>query len=79
MKFIDIGASNMVLDEKIVALITPDSAPAKRIVGEAKDSGRIIDCTAGRRTQTVIITDSDHVILSYLTPEQLGRRLNKEE
>ena len=66
MRFVDIGASNMVLDTKIVALITPDSAPAKRIVGEAKENGRIIDCTAGRRTQTVIITDSDHVILSYL-------------
>ena len=79
MRFIDIGASNMVLDTKIVALITPDSAPAKRIVGEAKENGRIIDCTAGRRTQTVIITDSDHVILSYLTPEQLGGRLNGEK
>ncbi|MBQ7353700.1 MAG: DUF370 domain-containing protein [Clostridia bacterium] len=78
MRFIDIGASNMVLDTKIVALITPDSAPAKRIVGEAKEKGRIIDCTAGRRTQTVIITDSDHVILSYLTTDQLGKRLNGE-
>lgn len=68
----------MVLDTKIVALITPDSAPAKRIVGEAKEKGRIIDCTAGRRTQTVIITDSDHVILSYLTTDQLGKRLNGE-
>lgn len=77
MKFIDIGAGNMVLDTKIVALVVPDSAPAKRIVSEAKESGRIIDCTAGRRTQTVIITDTDHIILSYLTSEQLGRRLNE--
>ncbi|MBQ4586008.1 MAG: DUF370 domain-containing protein [Clostridia bacterium] len=79
MKFVDIGAGNMVLDQRIVALVTPDSAPAKRIVGEAKDKGRIIDCTGGRRTKTVIITDSDHVILSYLSSEALGERLNLDK
>ena len=79
MKFIDLGFNNMVLDERIVALIAPDSAPAKRIVAEAKDSSRAIDCTGGRRTKSVIITDSDHVILSSLTPQALGKRLNGEE
>ena len=79
MKFIDLGFNNMVLDERIVAVISPDSAPAKRIVSEAKDSSRIIDCTGGRRTKCVIITDSDHVVLSALSPEALGKRLNGEE
>ena len=79
MKFVDIGAGNMVLDQRIVALVAPDSAPAKRIVGEAKDNGRIIDCTGGRKTKTVIITDSDHVILSYLSCEALGERLNQDK
>lgn len=79
MRFIDVGFNNMVLDEKIVAVISPDSAPAKRIVSEAKDSSRIIDCTGGRRTKSVIITDSDHVIISSLAPEIIGKRLNGEE
>ncbi len=76
MKFVDLGFNNMVLDERIVAVVSPDSAPAKRIVAEAKDSSRAIDCTGGRKTKCVIITDSDHVILSSLTPQVLGQRLN---
>ncbi len=79
MKFVDLGFNNMVLDERIVAVIAPDSAPAKRIIAEAKDSSRAIDCTGGRRTKSVIITDSDHVILSSLLPQALGKRLNGEE
>ena len=79
MRFVDLGFSNMILDERIVAVISPDSAPAKRIVSEAKDASRIIDCTGGRRTKSVIVTDSDHVILSALTPEALGERLNGKE
>ena len=66
----------MILDRRVVALISPDSAPAKRIVGEAKENGRIIDCTSGRRTKSVIITDSDHVILSSLSAEKVANRLN---
>ena len=66
----------MILDERIVAIVSPDSAPAKRIVSEAKESSRIIDCTGGRRTKSVIITDSDHVILSALAPESVSSRLN---
>lgn len=76
MKFINIGFNNMILDERIVAIITPESAPAKRIVSDAKDGGRIIDCTGGRRTKSVIVTDSDHVILSALGSEVIGNRLN---
>ena len=75
MNFIDVGFNNMVLDERIVAIISPDSAPAKRVVAEAKDSSRIIDCTGGRRTKSVIITDSDHVIITSLSPEAIKERL----
>ena len=66
----------MILDERVVALVAPDSAPAKRTVAEAKERGRIIDCTSGRRTKSVIITDSDHVIISALAPETVANRLN---
>ena len=66
----------MILDERVVALVSPDSAPAKRTVAEAKEKGRIIDCTSGRRTKSVIITDSDHVIISALAPETVANRLN---
>ncbi|MBR7100837.1 MAG: DUF370 domain-containing protein [Clostridia bacterium] len=76
MKFINVGFGNMILDERVVALVSPDSAPAKRTVAEAKENGRIIDCTSGRRTKSVIITDSDHVIISALAPETVANRLN---
>ena len=76
MKLINVGFGNMILDERVVALISPDSAPAKRTVAEAKENGRIIDCTSGRRTKSVIITDSDHVILSALVTDAVANRLN---
>ncbi len=79
MKFINLGFNNMILDERIVAIVSPDSAPAKRTVSEAKENGRIIDCTGGRKTKCVIITDSDHVVLSALSAEALSVRLNGEE
>lgn len=79
MKFVNLGFNNMVLDERIVAIVSPDSAPAKRTVAEAKENGRIIDCTGGRKTKCVIITDSDHVVLSALSAEVIGNRLNGED
>lgn len=79
MKFINLGFNNMILDERIVAIVSPDSAPAKRTVTEAKENGRIIDCTGGRKTKCVIITDSDHVVLSALSADVLGSRLNNED
>ena len=79
MRFINLGFNNMILDERIVAIISPESAPAKRTVGEAKENGRIIDCTGGRKTKCIIITDSDHVVLSALSAELLSARLNNEE
>ncbi len=76
MKFVNAGFGNLIALERIVALATPDSAPIKRIVQDAKDDGRAIDISCGRRTRSVIITDSDHVILSAIQPETLSGRLN---
>jgi regulator of extracellular matrix RemA (YlzA/DUF370 family) len=74
MKLINIGFSNLVNLDKIVAVFSPDSAPAKRIVSEAKKERRLIDATQGRKTESVIITDSDHIILSYLNNEEIQKR-----
>ena len=76
MKFINIGSGNMVAAGRVVALASPDSAPIKRLVSEAKEEGRVIDVSCGRRTRTVIITDSDHVILSAIRAETISNRLN---
>lgn len=70
----NIGFGNVVHTEKIVAIITPDSAPAKRMVQRAKESERIIDATQGRRTRSVIIMEHDHIVLSALQPDTLSGR-----
>ena len=75
MKFINIGFGNMVAVDRVVALASPDSAPIKRLIQDAKDSGRTIDVTCGRRTRAVIITDSEHVILSAIQAETIAGRL----
>ena len=76
MKFINIGFGNMVAVDRMVALVSPDSAPIKRMVQDAKDEGRVIDVTCGRKTRAVIITDSEHVILSALQAETIANRLD---
>lgn len=78
MKFINIGFSNMICAERIVALAAPDSAPIKRLIGQSLESGRLIDCTCGKKTKSVLIMDSDHVILSALLPETLSQRISGE-
>lgn len=75
MQLLNIGFGNMVSSSRIVAIVSPDSAPIKRIIQEAKDRGTIIDATYGRRTRAVIIMDSDHVVLSAVAPETVGGRL----
>lgn len=75
MKFINIGFGNMVAAGRIVAIAGPDSAPIKRLVQDAKEDNRIIDVSCGRRTRAVIITDSDHVILSAIQAETISNRL----
>ena len=75
MKFINIGFGNMVSAGRIVAIASPDSEPIKRLVRDAKEDGRVIDVSCGRRTRAVIITDSDHVILSAIQAETITNRL----
>ena len=75
MKFINIGFGNMVSAGRIVAIAGPDSAPIKRLVQDAKEDDRVIDVSCGRRTRAVIITDSDHVILSAIQAETITNRL----
>ena len=75
MKFINIGFGNMVSADRIVTIVSPDSAPVKRLVQDAKDSGRTIDVSCGRRTRAVIITDSEHVILSAIQTETIANRI----
>lgn len=79
MKFINIGSGNMVAAGRVVALASPDSAPIKRLVSEAKEEGRVIDVSCGRRTRTVIFTDSDHLILSAIRAETISNRLYDSE
>lgn len=81
MKFINIGFGNMVAAERIVTIVSPDSAPVKRLIQDAKDSGRVIDVSCGRRTRAVIVTDSEHIILSAIQAETIANRLdvNDEE
>lgn len=75
MKFINVGYGNMIAADRIITLTSPDSAPIKRLIQDAKDAGRVIDVSCGRKTRTVIITDSDHVILSALQVEKVATRL----
>lgn len=79
MQLINIGFGNIVSANRIVAIVSPESAPIKRIVQEAKDEGTAIDATYGRKTRAVIIMDSGHVVLSAIQPETVAGRLEKEE
>jgi len=76
MRLINIGFGNMVNSSRVVAIVSPESAPVKRIIQEARESRVLVDATYGRRTRAVIITDSDHVILSSLQPETVANRLD---
>jgi extracellular matrix regulatory protein A len=79
IKLINIGFGNIVSANRIISIVSPESAPIKRIIQEARDRGMLIDATYGRRTRAVIITDSDHVILSAVQPETVAQRLNTKE
>ncbi|MBE6717051.1 MAG: DUF370 domain-containing protein [Ruminococcaceae bacterium] len=79
MKLINIGFGNMVNSERIIAVVSPESAPVKRIIQNSKDSGKLIDVTQGRKTMSVIFTDSEHIILSYLRPEKLSDKFSGNE
>ena len=79
IKLINIGFGNIVSANRIISIVSPESAPIKRIIQESRDRGMLIDATYGRRTRAVIITDSDHVILSAVQPETVAHRLTSKE
>lgn len=79
MKLINIGFGNMISAGRLIAIVSPESAPIKRIIQDAKDKGMLIDATYGRRTRAVVIMDSDHVILSAVQPETVAGRLNNDD
>lgn len=79
MKLINIGFGNMVSASRLIAIVSPESAPIKRIIQEARDKGLLIDATYGRRTRAVIVMDSDHVILSAVQPETVANRLDDND
>lgn len=79
MQLINIGFGNIVSANRIIAIVSPDSAPIKRMVQEAKDNGSAVDATYGRRTRAVVIMDSGHIILSAVQPETVAGRLDKDD
>ena len=79
MKLINVGFGNMVSAGRLIAIVGPDSAPIKRMIQEARDSGDLIDATYGRRTRAVLIMDSDHIVLSALQPETVAGRVGGKE
>ena len=79
MKLINIGFGSMIAQRRVLAMVAPDSAPIKRVVQEAKDRGMLIDASFGRKTQTVILMDTDQVILSALDPETLAERWHSDQ
>ena len=78
MKLVNIGFGNTVAADKIVAIVSPDSAPIKRMVQEAKDNGTAIDATFGRKTRAVLVMDSDHIVLSAVQAETIADRIDKD-
>ena len=79
MKLVNIGFGNVIHAERVITIVSPDSAPIKRMVQEGKERGSVIDASFGRKTRAVIVMDSDHIILSYLTVETLTSRIGGEE
>lgn len=79
MELVDVGFGSMISPRRLVALIGPDSAPVKRMVQEAREAGSLIDATYGRRTRSVLVMDSGHIILSALESETVSDRMNQRE
>lgn len=79
MKLINIGYGNLVSDRRLLTVVSPDSAPVKRLVQEAKERAMLIDASFGRKTRAVLVMDTDHVILSALTPEMIAKRLDETQ
>ena len=79
MKLINIGFGNLVASERVLAVISPESAPVKRMITEVRERGQLVDASFGRRTKSVVLMDSGHVILSALGPETLAGRADRQE
>ena len=79
MKLLNIGFGNMVSTDRLIAIVSPDSAPIKRMIQEGRDRGVLIDATYGRKTRSVVIMDSDHIVLSAIQPDTVAARLNGKE
>ena len=79
MKLINIGFGNLVSPQRLIAVVSPESAPIKRMVQEARDRGMLIDASYGRKTKAVLLMDTDHVILSAISPEVLAVRWNEKQ
>ena len=79
MKLVNIGFGNLINADRVISIVSPESAPVKRIVQTGKENGTLIDATHGRKTKSVIITDSDNVILSYLELENIAKRFEEEQ
>lgn len=79
LRLINIGFGNMIAADRIIAIVSPDSAPVKRMIQEARDRKHVIDATQGRRTRAVIQTDSDHVVLSAIQPETIAGRVGQRD
>ena len=79
MKLVNIGYGNMFAADRLVAVVSPDAAPIRRMIQDARDAGRVIDATCGHKTRAVIVTDSEHVILSPLLPETVAARIDERK
>ena len=79
MKLINIGFGNMISSSRLITIVSPESAPIKRIIQEARERGMLIDATYGRKTRSVVIMDSDHIVLSAIQPDTVAARLNGKE
>ena len=79
MRLINIGFGNLLAVERIVSIVSPDSAPIKRMIQDARDKGKLIDASYGRKSRAVIFTDSDHIILSAIQPDTISSRIAEEE
>lgn len=79
IKLINIGFGNLISASRIIAVVSPESAPIKRLIQETREKGLLIDATYGRKTRAVIITDSDHIVLTAVQPETIGNRLGSKD
>jgi regulator of extracellular matrix RemA (YlzA/DUF370 family) len=79
MKLVNVGYGNMAAAGRLVAIVSPDAAPVRRMIQDARDSGRVIDATCGHKTRAVLVTDSEHIILSPLLPETLAARIEERK